>query len=133
MCRRVTSDSLVQSEPSKVTMVLHSSTECLYACRIVGIPNSIKDPLCIRVQCNFNMLLWFERHDVGVALKVLTLVSPSSSDHDPTLRYPFSNNNRVALIQYIKLINLTKCKCGKVFLTYLLTVMTMSVFKINRR
>ncbi|GBO01458.1 hypothetical protein AVEN_26063-1 [Araneus ventricosus] len=31
MCRRVTSYSLVQSEPSKVTMVLYSSTECLYA------------------------------------------------------------------------------------------------------
>ncbi|GBN13566.1 hypothetical protein AVEN_120583-1 [Araneus ventricosus] len=33
MCRRVTSDSLVQSEPSKVVMVLCSSTECLYAPR----------------------------------------------------------------------------------------------------
>ncbi|GBO25884.1 hypothetical protein AVEN_131791-1, partial [Araneus ventricosus] len=33
MRRRVTSDSLVQSEPSKVTMVLCSSTECLYAAR----------------------------------------------------------------------------------------------------
>ncbi|GBN93993.1 hypothetical protein AVEN_74509-1 [Araneus ventricosus] len=33
MCRRVTSDSLVQSEPSKLTMVLCSSTECLYAGR----------------------------------------------------------------------------------------------------
>ncbi|GBM30460.1 hypothetical protein AVEN_237689-1 [Araneus ventricosus] len=31
MCRRVTSDSLAQSEPSKVTMVLCSSTKCLYA------------------------------------------------------------------------------------------------------
>ncbi|GBN26633.1 hypothetical protein AVEN_102706-1 [Araneus ventricosus] len=31
VCRRVASDSLVQSEPSKVTMVLCSSTECLYA------------------------------------------------------------------------------------------------------
>ncbi|GBM23344.1 hypothetical protein AVEN_97752-1 [Araneus ventricosus] len=31
MCRRVTSDSLVQSVPSKVTMVPCSSTECLYA------------------------------------------------------------------------------------------------------
>ncbi|GBN70088.1 hypothetical protein AVEN_77300-1 [Araneus ventricosus] len=31
MGRRVTSDSLVQSEPSKVTMVLYLSTECLYA------------------------------------------------------------------------------------------------------
>ncbi|GBO46695.1 hypothetical protein AVEN_43874-1 [Araneus ventricosus] len=31
MCRRVTSDSFVQSELSKVTMVLCSSTECLYA------------------------------------------------------------------------------------------------------
>ncbi|GBM74661.1 hypothetical protein AVEN_58503-1 [Araneus ventricosus] len=35
MCRRVTSDSLVQSEPSKVTMVLYSSTECLHAARTV--------------------------------------------------------------------------------------------------
>ncbi|GBM33502.1 hypothetical protein AVEN_273000-1 [Araneus ventricosus] len=33
MCRRVTSYSLAQSEPSKVTMVLCSSTECLYASR----------------------------------------------------------------------------------------------------
>ncbi|GBN22069.1 hypothetical protein AVEN_187009-1 [Araneus ventricosus] len=31
MCRRVTSHSFVQSELSKVTMVLYSSTECLYA------------------------------------------------------------------------------------------------------
>ncbi|GBO30915.1 hypothetical protein AVEN_163415-1 [Araneus ventricosus] len=35
MCRRVTSDSLVQSEPSKVTMVLYLSKECLYASRAV--------------------------------------------------------------------------------------------------
>ncbi|GBM94584.1 hypothetical protein AVEN_272496-1 [Araneus ventricosus] len=31
ICRRVTSDSFVRSKPSKVTMVLCSSTECLYA------------------------------------------------------------------------------------------------------
>ncbi|GBM76674.1 hypothetical protein AVEN_48796-1 [Araneus ventricosus] len=31
MCRRVASDSVVQSESSKVTMVLCSSTECPYA------------------------------------------------------------------------------------------------------
>ncbi|GBO40285.1 hypothetical protein AVEN_6250-1 [Araneus ventricosus] len=36
MCRRVTSDSFVQSgSQSKVTMVLCSSTECLYAPRKV--------------------------------------------------------------------------------------------------
>ncbi|GBL88820.1 hypothetical protein AVEN_158938-1 [Araneus ventricosus] len=34
ICRRVTSDSFVQSEPSKVTMVLCWSTECLYAPQI---------------------------------------------------------------------------------------------------
>ncbi|GBN01628.1 Glucose dehydrogenase [FAD, quinone] [Araneus ventricosus] len=47
MCRRVTSDSLAQSEPSKVTMVLYSSTECLYATgngtfrQVVRMPNSV--------------------------------------------------------------------------------------------
>ncbi|GBN41584.1 hypothetical protein AVEN_113663-1 [Araneus ventricosus] len=42
MCRRVTSDSLVQSEPSKVTMVLYLSTECLYASRLA--------PRCFKCQ-----------------------------------------------------------------------------------
>ncbi|GBM48480.1 hypothetical protein AVEN_50274-1 [Araneus ventricosus] len=84
MCRRVTLDSIVLSEPSKVTMVLCSSTECLYAAwaLICDVTNS-----WISLPCD-----WLATSHIGMS-------SGNIPDTQPGKPIPRQENPTIADVQ----------------------------------